>query len=150
MQKFKLIRFFDGLALFILALVLTIPLTLLSFIVTPISYIIKFKWIQGLNDFGSYLRRLAVSVDQFGNGSCATMFQFILTKKGALKFGEIDDTVSYVLGRNKYKNKLTIFGKLIVFVLDVIDRDHVEKAINHKIKQDQEAILRLQNDEYFK
>lgn len=150
MKKFKLIRFIDGLCLFCLALTLTIPLTILSFIITPIVYIIKLKWIEGLNDFGSYLRRLAVSVDQFGNGSCATMFQFILTKKGAMKFGEIDDTVSYVLGRNKYKKKLTIFGKLIVFILDLIDKDHVEKAINNKIKQDQEALYRIQQDDYFR
>jgi hypothetical protein len=150
MGKIKLKRFFVGVTLLIVALFLTIPLTLFSFVLNPILYIVRFKWQSGFNALGDYFKRLAISVDQFGNASCATLFDICLIKKGGYAFGNIDDTVSYILGRNYYRGTLSILGRIIVFILNVIDKDHVIKAVNDKVESDQEALLRIQNNEYFK
>lgn len=150
MGKIKFKRFFTGVLLFVVSIILTVPLTLISFLLNPIYYVVSLKWQSGFNALGDYFRKLAVSVDQFGNASCKLLFDFILIKKKGYKFGDIDDTVSYILGRNYYKGTLTILGRFIVFILNLIDKEHITKAICLKIESDQEALLRIQNDEYFK
>ena len=138
-----------GFVLFIVAFILTAFVSVLSVIITPIYYIVNLDWKGGFKQLNYWFLMLAVSIDQFGNVSCAKVLQLTMTKSpDAHPFGNEDDTVSYVLGRNKYKNNLTNFGKFIVWVLHVIDRNHVEKAIESKIKSDQEANKRLKDNYY--
>jgi len=49
-------------------------------------------------------------------------------------FGKFDHTVSYVLGKNKAASKLSTAGIYLVKILNLIDKDHVEKAV--KITED--------------
>ena len=44
-------------------------------------------------------------------------------------FGNPDETISSVLGKNQRDNTLTLLGKLIVWVLNMVDENHSEKAI---------------------
>jgi hypothetical protein len=140
----------EGFLLFIVSLLITIPLTALALIFTPLSYILNLRLKKGINELGIFFRRLAISVDQFGNAATATLLDFFLIKKHGVKFGNEDDTVSYILGLNKNWNTLTRLGRFTVLVLHVIEKNHVEKAVKMKIKADQEAAERFKNNAYYK
>lgn len=140
----------QGLSLLIVAIILNAVFFALSIIFDPIYYLITLKWQTGLNHLGDWFRKMALSIDQFGNASSATILNFLFRKKGGIDFGDEDDSVSYVIGRNYFHGTLSIFGKLIRLILHLIDRDHVRKAISSKIESDQEALIRIQEDKYFK
>ena len=72
---------------------------------------------------------MALSVDQLGNVVMSTLFNDLLITKYGHKFGDEDQTVSMVLGVNKAMGTLTKLGKFIADVLNKIDPNHVEKAI---------------------
>lgn len=148
--KLNYTRLMQGLSLFLLSVILTAFFTALSFVIIPIAYLITIRWQSGLNAIGDYFYRLAISVDQFGNGSCAKMLDLCLIKKDGIKFGEIDDTISYVIARNKYKGTLTIVGRFFGWLLNKLDKEHLEKSINEKIESDQEALLRVQENKYWR
>jgi hypothetical protein len=44
------------------------------------------------------------------------------------RFGDPNETVSHVLGKNKAQNKLYPIGKALAWLLNKIDENHVEKA----------------------
>ena len=147
--KINFVKFMQGLTLLILSILLVVVFTVLSFIYTIFYTAFTLKFQTGINNFGSYMSKMALALDQFGNVSCSTLLQITLSKKGGFKFGDEDDTVSYILGRLKYQKKLTIFGKLMVLILHLIERNHVELAIESKIERDQEAVMRIQKMEYY-
>jgi hypothetical protein len=72
---------------------------------------------------------MSVSVDQLGNTVMSTLFNDILITKYGHKFGDEDQTISMVLGVNKAIGTLTKVGRLIADILNKIDPNHVEKAI---------------------
>jgi len=84
-----------------------------------------------------YLKKFAIGIDQIGNVTCQYMLNFFLIKKDSkFKFGNEDQTVSYVLGINKECNTLTKLGKITCYLLNWLDPLHVEKAVsNEKNKQ---------------
>jgi hypothetical protein len=81
-----------------------------------------------------YLFTIAKSIDQLGNVVCADLFNTTLIKKGGYTFGNEDVTISHVLGVNKKINTLTFTGKTLSWLLNIIEKDHVEKAIEYERK----------------
>lgn len=80
--------------------------------------------------FNSYFKRLAISLDQFGNVACGGLFNVTLIKRGSEnKFGNPDETVSSVIGKNKVENSLSLAGKVLDWVLDRLDKNHSIKSI---------------------
>ena len=59
-----------GLILFIVSLILVGIVTAISFVVTPIYYIITFKWKNGSKQLNKWFGLMALSFDQFGNVTC--------------------------------------------------------------------------------
>ena len=116
-------KFFGGLFLFLLAWALFLPLSLLNFLAVAI----KFK------DLG-YFKSSAVNLDRFGNFEFRTLFNLVLKKKGGYEFGNFEETISSVLGKNQLKGTLTKTGKALVWVLDKIEKNHCKKSIK-KIKK---------------
>ena len=102
-------------------LILVISALLLSAIILPVGFLVGI--IAALD---KYLFRIAKSIDQLGNVVCAELFDWGLVKKGK-PFGCEDETISSVLGKNV--NNLTIAGKCLVWLLNTIEKDHVQKAI---------------------
>ena len=102
-------------------LILVITALLLSAIILPIGFVVGI--IAALDN---YLFRITKSIDQLGNVVCAELFDWMLVKKGK-HFGNEDETISSVLGRNI--DNLTIAGKCLVWLLNTIENDHVQKAI---------------------
>ena len=143
------VRFMQGLTLLIVAAFLFGLFTAISIVFTPIWYLVRFKFQGGLNALGEWMAKIALSIDQSGNVVSGKMFEILLTKRDPHPFGNEDDTISYVIARNKYKGKLNILGRFIGWILDKIDTDHLRKSIQSKIQSDIEARKRIEEDKYF-
>jgi 8-oxo-dGTP diphosphatase len=113
--------------LFLIAFILVAILTPLGFITAIIVSLLN--WNKGiLND---YFFNLALSLDQFGNVSMQRTFNLILIKpKSIHKFGNPDETISSVLGKNQKAETLIYLGKRLVVLLDWIEKDHSLKSID--------------------
>lgn len=135
--------------LWLVSIILKYLTFVISFVFTPIYYLVTLKWLKGGYKLSEWFYNMAISNDQGGNVQSALTFQKMFTRGKAFEFGEPDDTVSYVLARNRYKGRLNAFGRIIAWLLDKIDHKHIDKAIESKIESDQEAVLRIQSKEYY-
>ena len=113
-----------GFILLIIALGLSIILLPVGFAFQIITAIFK-----GID---KYLFRIAKSIDQLGNVVCEHLFNVTLIKKNGYKFGNEDVTISHVLGKNEETNTLSFAGKLLAWLLNTIDKDHNQKAIEYE------------------
>lgn len=84
---------------------------------------------SALQRIGDYFLLVAVSVDQAGNTFCAELFNDALIDPRGHPFGDPDETISSVLGKNKQANSLTWAGRALAWFLDTIDSNHVIKSI---------------------
>lgn len=108
-----------GFILFIIALVMLVMLSPLA-IVSAILSKERDKWFHGM----------AYSIDQFGNVMLGPLMNMTLIEpESEYKFGNPDETISSVLGKNKIMNTLTWLGLAISNVLHQFDYNHVEDAI---------------------
>ena len=111
-------KFIGGLFLFLIAWALFLPLSLLNFLAVAI----KFK------DLG-YFKSSAVNLDRFGNSEFRTLFNLTLKKKEGYKFGNMEETISSALGKNQQNGTLTRTGRVLVWILDTIEKEHCRKSI---------------------
>ena len=137
-----------GLILLIVSIILVGLVTAMSMVFTPIYYIATFKWKSGGKQLFKWFGLMALSLDQFGNVSCSKVLDITMVKKGGHLCGEEDDTVSFVLAINKRRGTLTMFGRFIGSILDLLDKNHLEKAIENKKKKDTEAAFRIKYNNY--
>lgn len=114
----KLIKFIIGLLLFIIAWGLFFPLSMINAVIVIIKY-------KNLN----YFKNSAVNFDKFGNRELRTLFNLVFKKKRGYEFGNMEETISSALGKNQRNNTLSTAGKVLVRVLDTIDKNHCEKSI---------------------
>ncbi len=112
-----------------------IALYLLKYLLLPgllctlfISFF-KRKLGNGILNVSQYLRTVAVSIDQLGNVVCKDLFDLTLIKKEGYLFGNPDETISGVLGKNQLKNTLSGVGKILNKILNSIEEDHSIKSI---------------------
>ena len=112
-----------GFVLLCLAVLMSIVLYPIGWVYSMITFRLSFK------KLGKWWFVMALSVDQLGNVVMSTLFNDLLITKYGHKFGDEDQTVSMVLGVNKAMGTLTKLGKFIADVLNKIDPNHVEKAI---------------------
>lgn len=117
--KMKIIKnFILGIILFIVAIILFLPLSIINFIV------VAFK-----GKAEKYFLSSAINLDRFGNYEFRTLFNLTLKKKEGYKFGDFRETISSVLGKNQRDNTLSRTGKILAFILDVLDKEHCKKSI---------------------
>ena len=115
--------------------ILVILAKLLYLAVEPINffYVIfvkkKFSW-KRLN---GYFRDEAVAIDRFGNYQYHSLFSTWFVKENGYKHGNINETISSVLGKNQRDETLTKFGMLITKILDRMDENHCKKSINENV-----------------
>lgn len=90
-------------------------------------------WKRNLKEAGNelylWLFSWALSIDQLGNAVYKDLFNDTLIKPKGVPFGNPDETISSVLGKNKQIDRLTRTGKLLDFILDKLDPDHSIKSI---------------------
>lgn len=111
-------------------IILLILALLLAVVLFPIG------WVHGLftiklsiSRLSHYLLTIALSIDQMGNVILAPLFNKIMIKRNGYKFGDEDETISYVLGRNKITETLSKLGNLLANTLDFIDKNHCAKTV---------------------
>jgi len=102
--------------LFIIAYVLFLPLSLIN-------------WLF-VKDKAGYFKSSAVNLDKFGNREFRTLFNKILINSKGYKFGDINETISSVLGNNQLACTHSRCGRILVWILDKIENDHALKSIN--------------------
>ena len=122
-----------GVLLFIIALVLSVVLYPLGLVYSFIKLIALFRFKSALKHIDDIFYMCAVLIDVMGNVFMKHVFNDLLIKKGGLDFGNPTKTISFVLGANKHKGKLTKLGKFVADVLNKIEKNHVEKAYKNGI-----------------
>lgn len=78
---------------------------------------------------GEYFYTVAYGIDQLGNVVCRDAFNKWLISDRGYKFGNPDETVSSVLGKNKRAGTLTKSGKFLDKILEWLDDGHSIDAI---------------------
>ena len=131
------------------ALTFNVLLTGVFLIYNVVLMFVGFKFLTGLKNLSTYFYTIAVSLDQYSNVTLYPVLnKFLIKGDNVILFGNEDDTISYVIGRNKYKNSLTKFGKFWAWFLDAVDKNHLDKTIASKIKSDKLAKERLNLNNY--
>jgi hypothetical protein len=116
----KMKQLFINVLLFIIAI-------LLLFIISPINFI--FVLLNG-GSLNGFLLSQATTIDKFAGYEFRTLWNSTLIKgERKQEFNDIRFTMSYFLGINKERNSLTKTGKFVCWVLNLIDKNHVEKAV---------------------
>lgn len=105
-----------GFLLFIIAYILFLPLSLINFCVVK-------------NKKG-YFKSSAINLDKFGNREFRTLLNKTLILESGYKFGDIKETISGVLGKNERDKTLSKTGKILVWILDKLDKNHALKSID--------------------
>ena len=112
--------------LFLIALILILVIVPIGLIVVTFVSIFTLDS-QMLRD---YYFNLALSLDQLGNVAMSGLFNMILIKWVSKdKFGNPDETISSVLGKNKKDETLAHLGRWLDFLLNEIDEDHSINSI---------------------
>lgn len=84
---------------------------------------------DGLKKANAKFRKMAIGTDIFGNVYAEELFNtWFITSDGQHRFGNYGQTISAVLGYNQLQGTLTSTGKLLVKILDRIEKDHCIKA----------------------
>lgn len=110
-----------GALLYLLATVVTVPFNVIGLV----TVVFKKKATRN-----KVLKDLAISKDQLSGVYVQFIFnKFMLTKDSKHLFGNPDETISSVFGKNKTAGTLTKFGSYWSDWLNNIDEDHVENAI---------------------
>lgn len=104
--------------LFLVAYVIFLPLSVLNFV-----------YVASKGKAKGYFRSSAVNLDKFGNREFRSIFNATLRKPNGYEFGNFDETISSVLGKNQRDDTLTRTGKVLAWILDTIDKDHCRKSI---------------------
>lgn len=75
------------------------------------------------------LHSLALWLDQIGNAVCRDMFNRLLIEQDGYKFGKVQETISSVLGKNQMLNTLSLWGRILVSILELFEEEHCIKSI---------------------
>ena len=118
-----------GLLLFIIAVILTIITVPFGILYGFLKCLFKFDFNALFRKTNKYFRLLAISIDQMGNVAMQDLFDDILIKKNGYKFGDVDETISSVLGKNERMKTLTRLGLFLVKLLHFIDPNHALNSI---------------------
>lgn len=113
-----------------MGIILTFIAVILTIVIAPIALLYEIITLIRFSKVSDYFFNIALSIDQLGNVICQGLFNDLLIKKDGFKFGNPDETISSVLGRNYQTNNLKFIGKAIRWTLDKIEKDHCIKSIN--------------------
>lgn len=135
------------------AVILTGITVAISVVFRPLYYLVTLQWKKGFIALDKWFYKTALSIDQFGQASNASLLNALLVKyKQEVKhlFGDEDDTASYIIAKNWNYKSLTKFGRFWGIFLNTVDKGHLKKAIANKIIKDTYAVNRIEKDDYFK
>lgn len=124
--------------------ILLLLIAFILFIFTaPLGFIFGvFYNLYSFTKTGEYFLKIAISVDQLGNVVMQHLLNTLFIKKGGYKFGNRDETISSVLGKNRAAHTLSVMGKSVDAVLDFIESKHSLNAIDYYIEPESDPIKR--------
>lgn len=105
--------------------------SLSTWVLQPFMYLFGVVFSLINKEFNSYNMDLAIAKDKYGNVLCQYIFNLLFIKKEGYKFGNHNETISSALGKNKVKNTLSILGKVLDFLLNLLDNNHSIKSIKN-------------------
>jgi len=116
-------------------LILVFSMLLLIIILPIISvYMVLKRLINGNGKMISvWCWRVSMAIDVFANIHGSEIFNDILIKKGGYKFGNPQETISSVIGKNQRDETLTIIGNTLRVLLDAINYGHCITSINNEL-----------------
>lgn len=128
-----------GILLFLISILLFVLTVPFGFV-----YALFYKlFTRGFTGIGEYTLKIAISIDQLGNVSMQHLLNFLWIKEGGYSFGNRDETISSAIGRNKKLGTLTLFGRGIDKLLDIIDPNHSLNSIDYYIEPTEKVIDKL-------
>jgi hypothetical protein len=117
-------------------IILFLVARLVQWLLSPLFFIYAILTLGDLKKISAYFGTTALSIDQLGNTMGAPLFNSIFLKDNPkVLFGDPDQTISYVLGANYLDGKLTSFGNFVVKLLNKLDENHVQKAVESENKK---------------
>jgi 8-oxo-dGTP diphosphatase len=128
-KKSKKAKPWLGMLLFVISIILMVitgPIGLIY----GLFYTLFTKSIRGV---GEYCMQIADSIDQLGNVVMQHLLNDIWIKPTGYKFGNRDETISSVLGKNERDKTLSRFGQWIVDILNALDQNHTLNSIDYHI-----------------
>ena len=108
-----------NLLLFLFAWILIPPLTVWNLIIVNR----KFGNTKG------YFRSTALSIDIWANREFRSLWNDKLIIDRGDEFGKENETISSALGKNERDKTLSKTGKLLVKILDFLDKNHCQKSM---------------------
>lgn len=111
-----------GFILFIIA-------SVLKWILAPLLYTYGAIYSIKNKELLKWHKDLAISKDQHGNVLGKFLFNKLLIKSCGYKFGNPDETISSVIGKNELNNTLSQLGLILAYILNKLDPGHTKKAI---------------------
>lgn len=113
--------------LLLIASILLIILAPISIVYRIIKTIITQRFTKGY--LNNIWLSMAIAIDKLGNAICVDLLEdWFIKDDHRYPFGNISETISKVLGKNKEIDNLTTVGKWLVAILHWMDENHVEKA----------------------
>ncbi len=130
----KLIK---SLVLFLIASVLSVVLLPLGIIWTVGEILVriftssekKSAFAKSIWFLTATMHSLALGLDQIGNAVCRDMFNRLLIEENGYKFGKVQETISSVLGKNQMLDTLSLWGWILISILELFERNHCIKSI---------------------
>lgn len=115
-----------GIVLFIIA-------SVLKWVLTPFLY--SYSFVASILDrkFSEYHKTLALSKDKYGNSLGCYLFNKVLIKECGYKFGNSNETISSVLGKNYRDKTMTTLGYYIGMLLNFIEPNHIQNSIDENV-----------------
>ncbi len=103
-----------------------------AWVIIPIASVLNFILVAIKSNAWGYFIDSAERLDRWGCGEFRTLWNTIFITKYGVKFKNDGNTISAYLGANEIAGKLSGFGKIIVFILSAIEKDHCLKAYNNR------------------
>ena len=119
-----------GIMLLVISIILftlTIPIGLIY----GFFYKLVTKSIKGIGEFSL---KISISLDQLGNVLMQHLLNELMIVKGGYKFGNRDETISSVLGKNIERKTLSKSGKFLNSILDFMELGHSLNSIDYYIE----------------
>ena len=113
-------------------LILFLTARILTYLIYPIAFtysILLTLFKDGYKSLDEYLFKCALAEDQRANTYLSKLFNDFLIKVGGHRFGDPDETISSVLGKNQLAGTLSILGRVLNWFLNKFEDGHSVKSI---------------------
>jgi hypothetical protein len=120
-----------GIILFLIAILLSAISLPIGFAYFILKCVFTFQFKKFGIRFNQYFLKMAISIDQMGNVAMQEILNDTLIKNRDYPFGDEDETISSVIGKNLKFGNLTVFGKALNAILDFLDPNHSLNSIEY-------------------